>query len=70
MADSTKLMNLPVLQSIQNTLRPEREKILRAKPVECTDLSQRQIHGDVCTDAFKGAVWRIRASDCYVQAFI
>jgi len=42
-------MNLPVLPKYQNALRLEREKSCELKSVEITDLSQRQIHGDVRT---------------------
>ena len=41
------------------------ENSCELKSVESTDLSQRLIHGEVCTEAGKEAVWRITASECY-----
>ncbi|MEQ8237778.1 MAG: hypothetical protein RIA69_01130 [Cyclobacteriaceae bacterium] len=37
------------------------EKSCELRRVENTDLSQRLIHGDVCTEAGKEAAWRIPA---------
>ena len=51
------------------TLRLEREKSCEMKSEESTDLSQRQNHGDVRTEASKQAFWRIRASACYLLCF-
>ncbi|MEQ8474092.1 MAG: hypothetical protein RIC35_23050 [Marinoscillum sp.] len=46
------------------------EKSCVLHSAESTELSQRLIHGDVHTKASKEAVWRIRASDCYLPDFI
>jgi len=59
-------MNLPVLPKYQITTATRKmKKSCELKLVESTTLSQRLIHGDVCTEVSKKPLWRIPASDCY-----
>lgn len=65
-AINCKIVNLPVLPKYpRGTAFRKIKNSCKQKSVESTDLSQRQIHGDVRTEASKEAVWRITASDCY-----
>jgi hypothetical protein len=54
---------LPIF--LKTTQRSEREKACEPHSAESTTISQRYIHGEVCTKASKEALWRITASDCY-----
>ena len=65
MAESTNLVNLPVLTKFVESIAFRKKKSCERYLVESTTLFQRQIHGDVCTERIKEVDWRISASECY-----